>query len=76
VRQRQRIGEMQAEMLEYEGRTKALLYERTAALAEKDKEIFGLKEENIEVEKIYMLEREKLRQRENKHLRDLTRLFQ
>jgi hypothetical protein len=54
VRQRQKIDELKQEMEEYENKTKAILYERAQELAVKDKEIYRLKEENIEVEKIYL----------------------
>jgi hypothetical protein len=63
-------------MENYENQTKGILYERAQEMAAKDKEIYKLKEENIEVEKIYLDEREKQQKREEKHLRELTRLFQ
>lgn len=47
VRQRQSIDDLRAEMEKFEAKSKGVLYERTAQLAEKDKEIYRLKEENL-----------------------------
>lgn len=49
VRQRQKLDELKQELEEYENKTKAILFERTHEIALKDKEIYRLKEENIEV---------------------------
>jgi hypothetical protein len=62
-------------MLDYENKTKAILYERTNQLAEKDREIYKLREENIEIEKLYLDQREKQQRKQEKTLRELTRIF-
>jgi hypothetical protein len=45
---------LKQELEDYENKSKALLFERANEIAAKDKEIYRLKEENIEVEKIYL----------------------
>jgi hypothetical protein len=40
-----------------------MLYERTCQITDKDKEIYRLKEENLEIEKLYLNERERLQRK-------------
>lgn len=49
VRQRQKMDELKTQMQEYQNKAKGILYERTNLISEKDKEIYRLKEENIQV---------------------------
>lgn len=75
MRQRQALDDYKQEMLQLEGTSKSLLYERTAQLSDKDKEIYRLKEENLEVEKLYLNEKERLQRKQEKHMRDLASLY-
>lgn len=49
MRQRQKLDEWKQELEDFENKSKAILFERTNEIALKDKEIYRLKEENIEV---------------------------
>jgi hypothetical protein len=75
VRQRQSIDDLKQEMLHLETKSKSMLYERTAQLSDKDREIYRLKEENLEVEKLYLNEKERLQRKQEKGMRDLAALY-
>ncbi len=52
-----------------------MLYERTCQITDKDKEIYRLKEENLEIEKLYLNERERLQRKSQKYLHDLATIY-
>lgn len=51
-------------MIKYENKMKDVLFNKERELNEKEKENFKLREENIEIEKLYLKQREEAQRRE------------